>query len=223
MDYTTIRQYAAAAKISYEAARKSVRRYQEELGVHVFKRDGLTVLDEDAVNFLNEHRQSTDIVEPAQAESITRLRQDNAILNQKVAQLALELLAVNKARYEIEDMQRRAEIAEQQAGDLKGELEKKNAELEEVQKRADVIKMELEKTVADRDNMLQAKDEELKQAADDLESAHAAADDLRRTVSDQGDQIQAKDEELKRQADELDTVSNMGFFEWLRWRKNRGK
>lgn len=91
----TIRDYAKERGISYESARKSVRRFEGDLKGHT-RMDGRTMLlDEEAVALLDEKRRGNPIVvvNEEKREEVERLRAENTALLHKIAELQDALLA----------------------------------------------------------------------------------------------------------------------------------
>lgn len=76
MELVTIKQFADSQGISYEAVRKQLQKYSEELSGHVIRKDRTRYLDEKAVEFLKERRRESPIVLQTidQGEEIGRLQ-----------------------------------------------------------------------------------------------------------------------------------------------------
>lgn len=96
----TIKEYAAAQKISYEAARQQVARYRKELGPHIVKVGRTQYLDDDAIAYLREQRGKTPaaIVKDKNNDEIQALREQNNNLLIQVATLQDQVI---KAQAEI--------------------------------------------------------------------------------------------------------------------------
>ena len=75
MELVTIKQFADSQGISYEAVRKQLHKYSEELSGHVIPKDRTRYLDEVAVKFLQERRRESPIIlqNMDQGEEISRL------------------------------------------------------------------------------------------------------------------------------------------------------
>lgn len=58
----TLKEYAKNNSISYEAVRKQVVRYKEELGEHLIKQDRTQYLDDIGVEFLDGKRAASPII-----------------------------------------------------------------------------------------------------------------------------------------------------------------
>lgn len=96
----TIKEYAAAQKISYEAARQQVARYRKELGPHIVKVGRTQYLDDDAIAYLREQRGKTPaaIVKDKNNDEIQALILQNNNLLIQVATLQDQVI---KAQAEI--------------------------------------------------------------------------------------------------------------------------
>ena len=102
----TLRDYAKDKGISYEAVRKQVVRYKDDLQGHVSKHNRTQYLDDDAVAFLDAKRAESPIViiEADKDAEIERLERENKRLLIKIAELQESLLqekdAVKVLQYE---------------------------------------------------------------------------------------------------------------------------
>lgn len=90
----SIKEYASSKNVSYEAVRKQINRYKKELTNHIQKVGRTQYLDDFAVDFLNEKRQSNPVVilEASKEEELEQLRLENKSLLLKVAELQEQLL-----------------------------------------------------------------------------------------------------------------------------------
>lgn len=90
----TIKDYAASKKISYEAVRKQLKRYEIELDGHIQQINRTKFLDDYAVEFLDEKRNGNPVVilEASKDEEIERLRNENKALLLKITTLQDELM-----------------------------------------------------------------------------------------------------------------------------------
>ena len=75
----SIKEYAAAKEISYEAVRKQVKRYSKELDGHITVSYRTHYLDDYAVNFLNQRRMVKPIVvvDDENVQEMRNLQQEN--------------------------------------------------------------------------------------------------------------------------------------------------
>lgn len=98
----SIKNYAKARNISYEAARKQVKRYAAELEGHIRTQNRTQYLDNYAVELLDSHRQSSPIVimQQDKDDELQQLRQENKVLLQQVAALQDKLLTARESAIE---------------------------------------------------------------------------------------------------------------------------
>lgn len=90
----SLKEYAKNKGVSYEAVRKQVNRYKDELKGHISKVNRTQYLDEEAVAFLDSKRAESPIIimENGKDEEIQRLEMENKALLLKVAELQEALL-----------------------------------------------------------------------------------------------------------------------------------
>lgn len=90
MKLISLKDYAKMKNITYEAVRKSVVRYREELEGHIIVEGKTQYLDEYAVAFLDEKRQKNPVViiQESKDERIAALEAENAELLRKYAAVA---------------------------------------------------------------------------------------------------------------------------------------
>lgn len=90
----SLKEYAKNKGVSYEAVRKQVNRYKDELKGHISKVNRTQYLDEEAVAFLDGKRAESPIIimESGKDEEIQRLEMENKALLLKVAELQEALL-----------------------------------------------------------------------------------------------------------------------------------
>lgn len=95
MNVITLRDYAKQNNISYEAVRKQVVRYQDELAGHLIRDGRQQFLDEEAVAFLDARRQKNPvaIIQIEKDEKIEQLENENKFLLQKLTAVQDALLA----------------------------------------------------------------------------------------------------------------------------------
>lgn len=135
----SIKDYAKQKNVSYEAVRKQLVRYKDELQSHITTKNRMRFLDDYAVNFLDQKRASSPIiiVQMDKDEEIECLKNENADLNRKIAMQAetIATLAQWKAEHSLA-------IAAAEAS--KQMLETKVADAEEKYSRLVVAMNELE-------------------------------------------------------------------------------
>lgn len=147
MTVISLKDYAKQKNISYEAVRKQVNRYKDELEGHLIKDGRQQFLDEEAVAFLDGKRQKNPItlVQDRKNEVIEDLQQENKNLLIKIAAQADQIaelerwkadFALKSAKIElleevteqdkqrIDELQSRSEALEEQNKELTLENEK---------------------------------------------------------------------------------------------------
>lgn len=102
MGDTSIKDYAKSRKITYEAARQQVKRYEKELQGHIHRQNRTQYLDDYAVDLLDDHRQQSPVVVVNQDRDaeLEQLRAENKTLLQQVAMLQDKLLAAQESAIE---------------------------------------------------------------------------------------------------------------------------
>lgn len=90
----SLKDYAKKKNVSYEAVRKQVNRYRDELGDHLYKKDRTQYLDEDGEAFLDQKRSSNPVilVEHDKDERIEELIHQNEALKIKIMELQDQLI-----------------------------------------------------------------------------------------------------------------------------------
>ena len=101
----TLREYAEKHGISYEAVRKQVKRYREELGDHLQTKGRTQYLDEVGVAFLDERRAGNPIIimEQGKDEQIEALKADNAALKDRILKLQDLLIRRDERLMELQE------------------------------------------------------------------------------------------------------------------------
>lgn len=89
----SLKDYAKSNCISYEAVRKQVARYKNELGEHIIMHGRQQFLDEFAVNFLDDKRKKNPVViqTVSKDERITELEQELSEIQKKMLKREAEL------------------------------------------------------------------------------------------------------------------------------------
>lgn len=102
MGATSIKDYAKSRKITYEAARQQVKRYEKELQGHIHRQNRTQYLDDYAVDLLDDHRQQNPVVVVNQDRDaeLEQLRSENKTLLQQVAMLQDKLLTAQESAIE---------------------------------------------------------------------------------------------------------------------------
>lgn len=90
----TIKEYAKNKGVTYEAIRKQLKTYEKELQNHIVKNGRTQLLDDYAIEFLDDKRASNTVIveRTSKDEEIDRLKEENKNLLIKIATLQEELL-----------------------------------------------------------------------------------------------------------------------------------
>lgn len=174
MKLVTLKQYADDQGISYEAVRKQVIRYAEELSDHIIKQDRKQYLDQYAVTFLTERRRESPIIlmNMDQNEENQRLKEQIETLRVQLMTAQNELLKSqderlkaqdriiqlqDEAKKTLEDRARYTALLEDnkakeeklkeagdQIGDLSRQIEEKDGRIELIQKEAEDLRKQAE-------------------------------------------------------------------------------
>lgn len=128
----SIRDYAKEQHITYEAARKQVRRYEAELEGHTYKQGRTQYIDDYAVELLNNHRRQNPviIVQQDKDDELQQLRQENKALLQQVAALQDKLLTARESAIEAAKQTAMLEAAQADKDRLEREKAALQSELE---------------------------------------------------------------------------------------------
>jgi len=78
----TIKDYAKQKGVAYEAIRKQIKRYEDELEGHLVKQNRFLMLDDEAVRFLDSKRSENPVIvyEQNKDEELEQLRKENKVL-----------------------------------------------------------------------------------------------------------------------------------------------
>ena len=152
MNVITLRDYAKQNNVSYEAVRKQVVRYADELGSHIIKDGRQQFLDEEAVAFLDAKRQKNPvaIIQQDKDEQIEALRREKENLLQTIALQASQLSELNAWKADhaiaIAEANHRQQLLEAGEAKIKA-LEAQNADLSADNASKDKTIEEAKKTV----------------------------------------------------------------------------
>lgn len=169
MELMTIKQFAESQGITYEAVRRQVARYSEELSDHIIRKHRTQYLDEKAVEFLKERRRESPIVMQVvdQSEEIEELRSQIETLKAQLMSAQGELLKSQderlKAQNRIIELQEEAKKTLEDRARYSALLEDNEAKTKKLQETEDQLS-EIQKA---RDDDLQALEEIRRQRDDD--------------------------------------------------------
>ena len=189
MQVISLKDYAKNKNISYEAVRKQVARFAEDLGEHLIKDGRQQFLDEEAVAFLDERRKKNPVViyEVAKDEEIDRLKEEKE-------RILLELAGVQKQL--IQEQQKNALLIEENKKIflLEADNESARKEVSEISKR-------------------------LKAAEDIADINAQEAEEAKKKAADLQLQIEEKEKESETLQRELEELKQRGFWARLFNRK----
>ena len=150
MEIMTIKQFADSQGISYEAVRKQVVRYSDELSGHVIRKNRTQYLDEKAVEFLQERRRESPIIlqNMDQGEEISRLQ---AQLESMRAQLVSAQNKLLESQERIISLQDEAQKALEDKARYTALLEDNETQKKKLQETED----QLRRVEAERDEAVQ--------------------------------------------------------------------
>lgn len=183
----TLKQYADDQGISYEAVRKQVIRYAEELSDHIITQDRKKYLDQYAVKFLTERRRESPIIlmNMDQNEENQRLKEEVESLRVKLMTAQNELLKEkdriislqDEAKKTLEDRARYTALLEEskakdeklkemtgQVGDLSRQIEEKDGQIRTIQTEADGLRRQSEEDQKKIEDLSRERDEAQKEA-----------------------------------------------------------
>jgi len=174
----TIKQYAESQNVTYEAVRKQIVRYADDLGEHIVRKNRTQFLDDWAVDFLTKKRKENPVI----------------IVNQDKDE-------------EIESLRSQVETLRVQLLTAQNELLKSQEERLKAQDRIIVLQEEAQKTIEDRAKYTalledsKAKDEKLKEAGDQIETLRKEKEEDQRKIEDlqrERDEAQAEAQSFTR-------------------------
>lgn len=161
MELVTIKQFAESQEISYEAVRKQINRYSDELSGHIIKQGRKSFLDKWAVEFLETKRRERPVV----LASIERT-EENEYLREQIEKLKTQLLSAQNEL--LREKERVINLQEEAKKSLEASV-RYTALLEESEAKDEKLK-EAERREEDLTRALEEKDGQL--------------EDLRNTVED---------------------------------------
>lgn len=191
MKLISLSEYAKQNKITYEAVRKLVTRYADELGEHIIRDDRRQLLDEDAVLFLDSKRENNPIaiIQIKKNEEIESLKKENKALLRKIT---TQNDIIKQQNYELQEADRVFKKVDMFLLRMK-ETEERVKELE-----AENAVLRAETDLA-KENSLEAYRNAEKAAAKLLE-AQKSFEDEKRLMLSQLEKQKMKIEELEKQS-----------------------
>jgi len=171
----TIRDYATAHHVSYEAIRSQVARFKDELEGHIIMQNRTQLLDDWAVNFLNQKRREHPFTVmnddrraeiealEAQVESlkalVAQVQEERNKAQLKIQQLQEDAMAFLEEKVKHQLVLKEYEENKAQLIDALTRTASAEARLEEVQKRADIAETTAREERERSNKLQQEKDE----------------------------------------------------------------
>lgn len=198
MKLMTIKQYAESQNVTYEAVRKQIVGYGEELKDHIVRKGRTQYLDEWAVDFLTKRRRESPVVliNQDKDEAIELLKSQVETLRVQLMTAQSELLKEKDRIIELQDEAKKTLEDRARYTALLEDNEAKAKRLKEAEDR----EAELTRQVEERDGQIR--------------TIQTEADDLRKKTEEDRETI----EELQRERDEAQTEvqsftrSFLGFY-----------
>lgn len=159
MTVVSLRDYAKDKSVSYEAVRKQVARYKDELAGHIIMDGRQQFLDEEAVAFLDGKRQKNPVViyEQSKDEAIEGLRRSIEMLQAERAELykwkadnAVAIAEANHTQLLLDGTKAELEAAKRDAAEKAEELGFAQQEADAAKKRAEEAKEAEERALAEK-------------------------------------------------------------------------
>lgn len=202
----TIKDYAKQKGVSYEAIRKQIKRYEDELEGHLVKQNRFLMLDDEAVRFLDSKRSENPVIvyEQNKDEELEQLRKENKVL----------LIQMNTVQDQLGKVQQKL-IAEMNTTKLltnekvqyleyKAQAEQKDLQLQDLAKARDAAQEKADQ----QESLLRLKEQQIgaltaakESAAENLQAAQTKLDELEKRAK-------AAEEETNR-------LKNRSFWERL--------
>ena len=188
----TIKQYAESQNVTYEAVRKQIVGYGEELKDHIVRKGRTQYLDEWAVEFLTKRRRENPIILLSQDkdEAIELLKSQVETLRVQLMTAQNELLKEKDRIIELQDEAKKTIEDRARYTALLEDNKAKEEKLKEVESQISEIRKESE----DLSREIEKKD-------DQIRTIQTEADDLRK----KSEEDQKTIEDLQKQRDEAQT------------------
>ena len=161
MELMTIKQYAQSQHISYEAVRKQVAAYKQDLQDHIIRKGRTQYLDEYAVEYLTKRRRESPIIlmNMDQNEENQRLKEEIESLRVKLMTAQNELLKEKDRIISLQD-----EAKKTLDGDLSRQIEEKDGQIRTIQTEADGLRRQSEEDQKKIEDLSRERDEAQKEA-----------------------------------------------------------
>ena len=193
----TVTDYAKKHNISYEAVRKQINRYQDELDGHVYKVNRIKTLDEFAENLLDERRRINPVTvyTTERKDELQRLADQNQVLMQKVMELQDQLIKGQDLLLE--------------AGKAKLLLDVQNERITTLTE----TNNDLSKQLIIAQGMKDAADQQRNEMRDLCERKQSELDQAKEKILAGDLQIQNKDEKIEDLTAQIEALKNRSLWE----------
>ena len=199
----TIKDYAKQKGVSYEAIRKQIKRYEEELKDHLQKQNRFLMLDEEAVKFLDDKRAENPVIvyEQNKDEALEELRQQNNMLLVQMNQVQAQLGKVQQQL--IGEMEKTKALTTEKVQYLeyKAQSEAKEKQLKDILAEREQVKAQS----AQQEALLRLKEQQIGALTNAKETAAANLKEAKEKTA----QAEAKYQEAEA---ELNRLKNRGFW-----------
>ena len=199
----TIKDYAKQKGVSYEAIRKQIKRYEEELKDHLQKQNRFLMLDEEAVKFLDDKRAENPVIvyEQNKDEALEELLQQNNMLLVQMNQVQAQLGKVQQQL--IGEMEKTKALTTEKVQYLeyKAQSEAKEKQLKDILAEREQVKAQS----AQQEALLRLKEQQIGALTNAKETAAANLKEAKEKTA----QAEAKYQEAEA---ELNRLKNRGFW-----------
>lgn len=154
----SIKDYARDCGVSYEAVRKQIKRFEEELRGHIHQQGRVQLLDDVAVAFLNEHRAPQPVViydqgtnprmEELEAEN-RELEKENADLWRRLDAAKDKIIELQPAQAKLQAAEDARHLLEESRDSYKAVAEQREAEVSAARQEAAEAKAEVNRLLAE--------------------------------------------------------------------------
>lgn len=216
MDFITMREYAQQKGVTYEAIRRQVAKYGDELRGHIVTRDRTKYLDEYAQDFLSDRRRLSPVVVKVEdnMEELEDLRKDVESLRAKLALAQDELLKSQNRVIALQD--ERTALIESAAKYTT--LLEDHAALKDQLTESDRLREEAEAREAEGREKL----EELRRESDrEIGDLKRERDEIRREASEQAQKADQELETVKQERDAAQTEASSYIKSWFGFYRKR--
>lgn len=213
MNVISLKDYAKQHNISYEAVRKQVSRFKDDLSGHIIQDGRQQLLDEEAVAFLDARREKNPIaiIQQDKDDTISTLEAENKNLLQKVALLQDELLNEKNQRIELAGKIAKIELLEERAASA----EQKVAAAEKQAIFARQREIEAETALEDMRREAKMRHDQ----AFEAEEQRAEAEQRAKAAEDIAELNGQEAAAYKKYAEDLEAYLNLPFFKRLTAKK----